>query len=296
MHFLVAGATGFLGTPLAQELRSRGHTVTGLTRGSASGPDWATWDPDAGSLDQGLVEDADVVVNLAGSRLFGNPRSRKWQRALRESRVVTTRVLAQAIARAAEPPAFLANNATAYYGDHGEEVVTEASDSRGDAFMTQVTREWQAAADPAVEAGSRVSVLRTAPVLARGGDTMNILVPLFKLGLGARLGNGRQFFPVVSMRDWVGAVTMLAEHPTASGPVNVCCPETPTNAEFTAAFAHTVHRPAFLAAPGRVLALGAGPAAPELLRSMNLRPAALLELGYRFEDPDAAAVAASALG
>jgi len=269
--------------------------VTGLTRRPDPGPHEATWDPYAGVLDQGLVDDADVVVNVAGSRLFGNPRSQKWQRALRESRVVTTRVLAEAIARAADPPAFLANNATAYYGDHGDAAVTEASDSRGDAFMTQVTRDWQAAADPAVEAGARVCVLRAAPVLARGGDTMAILVPLFKLGLGARLGNGQQFFPVVSMRDWVGSAVMLAEHPTASGPFNVCCPETPTNAEFTAAFAGTVHRPAFLAAPGRVLALGAGPAAPELLRSMNLRPTALLDLGYSFEDPDVSAVVATAL-
>ncbi len=295
MHFVIAGASGFLGSRLTQELTSRGHRVTGLTRRPDPGPDEATWDPYAGVLDQGLVEQADVVVNVAGSRLFGNPRSQKWQRALRKSRVETTRVLAEAIARAEQPPAFLANNATAYYGDHGEETVTEASDSRGDAFMTQVTREWEAAAEPAVEAGSRLCVLRTAPVLARGGDTMNILLPLFKLGLGARLGRGGQFFPVVSMRDWVGSATMLAEHPTASGPFNVCCPDTPTNAEFTEVFAHTVHRPAFLAVPRRVLALGAGPAAPELLRSMDLRPAALLELGYRFEDPDAAAVMTSAL-
>ena len=295
MHFLIAGASGFLGSRLTQELVSRGHRVTGLTRRPDPGPHEATWDPYAGVLDQGLVDQADVVVNLAGSRLFGVPQTQKWQRALRASRVETTRVLAEAIALADRPPAFLANNATAYYGDHGEEVVTEASDSRGDAFMTQVTRDWQAAADPAVAAGSRVCILRTAPVLARGGDTMSILTPLFKLGLGTRLGDGTQRFPVVSMRDFVGSATLLAEHPTASGPFNLCCPETPTNAEFTAAFASTVHRPAFLAVPRHLLALGAGPAAPELLRSMNLRPAALLDLGYRFEDSNASAVMASAL-
>jgi uncharacterized protein (TIGR01777 family) len=295
MHIVIAGASGFLGTRLTQELRSRGHHVTGLTRRPDPGPDERTWNPYAGVVDQGLVDEADVVVNLAGSRLFGIPQTQKWQRALHESRVETTRVLAEAIARADRPPAFLANNATAYYGDHGEEVVTEASDSRGDAFMTQVARDWQAAADAAVAAGSRVCILRTAPVLARGGDTMGILTPLFRLGLGTRLGDGTQRFPVVSMRDFVGSATMLAEHPTAQGPFNLCCPETPTNAEFTAAFARTVHRPAFLAVPRRLLALGAGPAAPELLRSMNLRPAALLDLGYRFEDPDASAVMASAL-
>lgn len=295
MRILVAGATGFLGAGLSQELRSRGHTVTGLTRGPASGPDQVTWDPAAGRLDQGLVDAADVVVNLAGSGLMGIPQSGKWQQALRESRVVTTRVLAEAIARAGEPPAFLAGNGSSWYGDHGSEPVTEDSDSRGDALMTQVTREWQAAADPAVEAGARVCVLRTAPVMSRGGEAMKVLEPLFKLGLGARLGAGSQFFPVVSLRDWVGAAAMLAEHPTASGPVNVCCPETPTNKEFTAALAHALHRPAFLAVPRPVLSLGAGPAAPELLRSLNLRPAALLDLGYRFEDPDVSAVIAAGL-
>jgi len=295
MHVVIAGSSGFLGTHLTDRLRERGHEVIRLVRRAAEAADESEWHPERDAIDADLVGRADVVVNVAGSRLFGNPRSHRWQRALRESRVETTRVLAEAIARADTPPAFLANNATAYYGDHGSETVTEASDSRGDAFMTRVTREWEAAAGPAVEAGSRVCVLRTAPVLARGGDTMNILVPLFKLGLGTRLGDGRPYFPVVSMRDWVGAAALLAEHPSASGPVNVCCPETPTNAEFTAAFAREVHRPALLAVPGRVLALGAGPAAPELLRSMNLRPAALLDLGYRFEDPDAAAVMASAL-
>jgi uncharacterized protein (TIGR01777 family) len=295
MRFVIAGGSGFLGSRLVTLLRERGHTVTVLTRRDGGGEHESTWDPYAGRLDRELVAGADVVVNVAGSGLFGNPHSDRWKRTLRESRVATTRVLAEAIARADEPPAFLAGNGSSWYGDHGADPVTEASDSRGEAYMTRVTREWQAAADPAVDAGARVCVLRTAPVMSRGGETMKVLEPLFKLGLGARLGKGEQFFPVISRRDWVAAVAMLAEHPTASGPVNLCCPETPTNAEFTAAFARAVHRPAFLAAPRRVLSVGAGPAAPELLRSLDMRPAALLSLGYEFQDPDVSAVLASGL-
>ena len=138
-------------------------------------------------------------------------------------------------------------------------------------------------------------ILRNAPVMARGGDTLAILEPMFKLGLGARLGDGTQYFPAVSIRDWVGAVTMLAEHPTASGPFNVCSPETPTNAEFTKAFARAVHRPAFIFVPRWLLRVGAGPAAPELLRSLNLRPAALEALGFEFADRDIEAILATAL-
>lgn len=296
MHVVIAGATGYLGNALSRELRSRGHAVTGLTRRPAPGPDEATWDPDAGRVDRGLVGDAEVVVNLAGSGLLGIPQTRRWRHELRHSRVGTTRVLAEAIARADRPPAFLAGNGSSWYGDHGSEPVTEASDSRGDAFMTRVTREWQAAAEPAAAAGARVCILRTAPVMARGAEAMKVLEPLFRVGLGARLADGGHYFPVISLRDWVGAAALLAESPDAGGPVNLCCPRTPTNAEFTQALARAVHRRAFLAVPRRLLTVGAGPAAPELLRSLDLRPAALHRLGYRFEDPDVSSVMASAFG
>lgn len=296
MRFLVAGGSGFLGSHLTGHLRGRGHNVTVLTRSTTTSAGQATWDPSAGSVEQTLIDDADVVVNVVGSPLFGNPHTRGWRERMLSSRVTSTRVLAQAIARADRPPAFLAGNGSSYYGDHGDHPVTEESQSRGEAFMTHVTREWQVAADPAVAAGARVCILRTAPVMTRGGEAMRVLVPLFRLALGARLGDGRQFFPLVSLRDWVGAVTMLAEHDSASGPVNICCPETPTNAEFTREFARLVGRPAFLFAPAPLLRLAAGPAAPELLRSLRLMPHALNELGYEFRDRDVTSALAAGLG
>lgn len=294
MDVLIAGGTGYLGSRLTRELQERGHDTTVLTRGVPS-PGQAPWDPAAGRLDQDLVDRADVVVGLTGSPLMGIPWTRAWQERMTASRVPPTELLAEAVARAPQPPAFVTGNGSSWYGDHGSDEVTEESASLGDAFMTQLTRDWQQAADPAVEAGSRVCFLRTAPVMSPGSEALTVLVPLFKLGLGARLGDGRQFFPLISLDDWVAAAVAVIEHDTVSGPVNLCTPSTPTNAEFTEAFARLVRRPAFLRAPSPVLRVGAGPAAPELLRSMDLRPAVLEGLGHRFEHPDVGAVLSDAL-
>lgn len=295
MRVVIAGASGFLGTHLADHLRVHGHEVVALVRREASGPRESQWDPYAGALDQTVVERADVVVNLAGSPLFGNPHSARYRRELMDSRVVTTRVLAEAVASSERRPAFLANNGTSFYGDHGADVLTEESDSRGDALLTRVTREWQAAAQPALDAGARVCVLRTAPVLDRASLTLRLLRVLFKSGMAARLSNGQQYFPIISLRDWVGAATYLAESHDVSGVFNLCCPVTPTNREFTDTLARALHRPSFLAAPAPVLRLAAGQMAPELLNSVNARPAALERAGYDFEDEDVREVLAAAL-
>lgn len=292
---VIAGASGFLGQHLSEALRQRGHTVTALVRRSSSGPHESTWDPYAGRYDRALLEAADIVVNLAGAPTLGNPHSRRWARELRESRVTTTRVLAEAVAAAGGRAAYLAGNGISYYGDHGQAVLTEASDSRGRALLTQVTREWQAAADPAAEAGARVVVLRTAPVMDRRSAPLKQLRLLFRAGLGGRLGSGEQRMAMVSLRDWVDAVVYAAEHDSLAGPVNLCCPETPTNAEFTRTLARLEHRPAFAAVPGAVLGLAAGPMGPELLGSLNVRPAALEVAGHTFADRDVEAVLTTAL-
>lgn len=295
MHVVVAGASGFLGRHLVDALRERDHIVTRLVRRAAAAVDESRWDPVAGQVDADLIGSADVVVNVAGSPTFGNPYSKRWAHDLRESRVTTTRTLAQAIAGSARKPAFLAGNAVGIYGDHGGQRVTEAADSRGHSLMTEVTRDWEAAATPAREAGARVCMLRTAPVLDRSSEPLRSLHRVFRLGLGGKIGSGSQYFPIISLRDWVGAVVHLAEQPDASGPVNLCCAETPTNAEFTQALARALGRPAFVPVPSPLLRVGAGPLAPELLGSVNLVPLALLDAGYEFRDPDVTAVIASGL-
>lgn len=296
MRVVIAGASGFLGTHLTEHLRVHGHEVTHLVRRPPSGPHESRWDPAAGAVDADVVASADAVVNLAGASLVGNPHSGSWAREVLDSRVGTTALLARTIAAGERPPAFLAGNGISYYGHHGAAPVTEETGSEGDALLTRVAREWEAAAAPARAAGSRVCVLRTAPVMDRSAPPLKQLRRLFTLGLGARLGSGRQHFPMISLRDWVGAVAFLLESRDVSGPFNLCCPDTPTNAEFTAALAKAVRRPALFVAPAPVLAKVTGELSPELLGSVNARPAALERAGYDFEDRDVREVLAAALG
>ncbi|MGL5824740.1 MAG: TIGR01777 family oxidoreductase, partial [Nocardioides sp.] len=294
--FLIAGSSGFLGTQLTARLRADGHLVRRLLRAPTGDQDASVWDAYAGRLDQAEVEAADVVVNLAGSPTAGNPHARKWATELRRSRVTTTRLLARAIAASDRKPTFLAGNGISYYGDSGDDVLTESAGSRGEALLTQVTRDWQSAADPAIAAGARVCVLRTAPVMDRRSAPLRPLLPLFKLGLGTRLSSGRQHMAMISLRDWVGAVSFLAADASVSGPINLCCVETPTNAEFTETLASLVGRGSRLATPAVLVRLATGELAPELLGSLNVRPQALLDAGYRFADPTVRDVLSAGLG
>lgn len=295
MRVVIAGASGFLGTHLSDHLRVLGHEVTTLVRREPTSQRESRWDPGSGEVDATVVARADSVVNLAGASIAGNPHSRKWSTEVLESRVSTTRTLAEAIAASERPPAFLAGNGIAFYGDHGGAPVTEDTDSRGEAFLTRVSREWQAATSAAYDAGARVCVLRTSPVMDRTSPPLKQLRLLFRAGGGARLGSGEQHMPMISLRDWIGAVSYLIESRDVSGAFNLCCPRTPTNAEFTHALAKAVHRRAFLAVPAAIMKVAAGDLAPELLGSVNARPAALERAGYDFEDEDVASVLAAAL-
>ncbi|MGH3413399.1 MAG: TIGR01777 family oxidoreductase [Marmoricola sp.] len=293
MRFLVAGSSGFLGSRLTQQLQAEGHRVTALVRRTPT-PGEARWDPYAGTLPEGLVEDHDVVVNLAGAPMVGNPFSKAWADALRRSRVTTTSVLAEAIATSDRRPAFVAGNGISWYGDHGGAPLTEHSESLGHALLTEVTRDWQAATDAASSAGARVVVLRTAPVMDAANPPLSILRRLFGLGLGGRIGSGRQYFPLVSARDWVASVVFLADS-TVSGPVNLTIPEPATNADFTRALARQLHRPAPVPVPATAVRAAAGPLAPEVLGSVRAMPQQLLDAGFRFVDPDVDSVLSAAL-
>lgn len=295
LNVVVAGSSGFLGTHLVKELRGRGHTVTRLVRREPSANDEAQWNPAGGTVPGEVIAAADVVINLAGSPTAGNPHSKKWARELRSSRVDTTTTLATAIAASENKPAFMAGNGISFYGGRGQEVLDEGSESRGDALLTSVTREWQAATEPAQEAGARVCVLRTSPVLDKDSPPLKLMLLPFKLGLGVRLGDGEQHFPNISLRDWIGAVVFLTENDEVSGPVNLCSPSTPTNGEFTAALADAVGRKARLFVPAPLLSVAAGDLSSEVLGSINAVPRVLLDAGYRFHDDDVRDVIAAAL-
>ena len=289
MHFLIAGSSGFLGTRLRERLTVLGHDVTPLVR-RPPGPGEVRWDPYLARLGPEVIDSVDVVVNVAGSPTAGNPHSNNWAENLMSSRVTTTRVLAEAIAGSDTKPVFLAGNAVGIYGDHGSERITEETHSSGDALLARVSRAWQAATQPARQAGARVCILRTSPVYDRRSQPLGALRLQFKAGLGGRLGDGRQFVPLISTRDWVDAVVHLAGKQDASGPFNLCCEQVPTNAELTRELAHQVHRPAVMHVPAPVLRAAAGEMAPELLNSVNTYPKALLDSGFTFRDPDIAAV------
>ncbi len=286
MRLLIAGSSGFLGSQLRSSLDGAGHFVVRLVRGTPKAADEIQWRPYDEPLHPDVLEDVDVVINLAGSPTLGNPHSSRWANELLRSRVETTRTLAESIAKAATSPTFLAGNGISYYGDNGDEVLTEKSRRRGDTLLSSVTAAWQDATEAASDAGARVVVMRTSPVLDRRSAPLTLLKPLFALGLGGPLGSGDQYFPCITTDDWVRAVIFLAEHDSISGPVNLTLPVPATNADFTQAFGDLLHRPTFLRVPKAVLKPAAGAMAPELLGSVRVLPQVLLDAGFEFRHPD----------
>jgi uncharacterized protein (TIGR01777 family) len=286
MHVVVGGASGFLGTALVAHLREQGHQVTRLVRSDDTSSDASQWDPRTGRLDQIVIDRADAVVNLSGSSVGRWPRTGRVRRELLASRIDATTTLARAVAASDNKPALLSGSAMGIYGpDRGDEILTETSEP-GTGFLSELVQRWEQAAQPAVEAGARVCWLRTTLALERGGGLLGPLLPMFKLGAGARLGNGRQYMAMVSLHDWLRAVTFLIEHPTASGPFNIGMPDPPTNAEFTDALGDALSRPTLLVAPTIVLRTVLGSVADDLLGSLRLDSLALREAGFTFDHED----------
>lgn len=284
MRIVMAGASGFLGTAWRDHLARKGHSVVRLVRGEAATGNESSWDPYAGRVDQAVLEKADAVVNLAGAPLAHWPWTASYRRTFADSRVRTTATLAEAVARAGGRPAFVVQNGVAGYGDRGEAVVTERTPTDAQTFIGTVTRAWERAADPAREAGARVVVMRTAPVLDRSGSMLKPMLPAFRLGLGARIGDGSQYLATISLEDWLRAAGFLTVEETAQGAYNLAGPGTTTNAELTERLAGLLRRPAFLRAPARMVRL-AGPPSTELLGSCRVEPERLLAEGFTFNHP-----------
>ncbi|MEU8225229.1 TIGR01777 family oxidoreductase [Kribbella sp. NPDC048915] len=294
MKYVLAGASGFLGKALARELGAQGHQVTRLVRRTPSAPDELRWDPAAGDLDAASLGDPDVLVNLAGANI-GRPWTPTYRLTLRESRVSTTSTLAAAAARLEHPPVVITQSGIGGYGlDRGDEILTEDSEL-GDGFLAEVVRLWEGALEPAQKAGSRVVALRTGVVLDRKAPAFQLLSLPFRIALGGRLGPGTQYFPVVSLTDWIRTVQHAAETDTVSGPVNVSLPTPTTNADFTEALATALHRPAFLPVPATLMKLTLGEFAWELLGSKRALPTRLQSTNFTFHHPTATAAISAAL-
>jgi hypothetical protein len=304
MLVAVTGASGLIGTALVRRLHAEGHEVLRLTRSAPSAPDQVRWDPAAGVLDPDALAKADAVVHLAAASIDHHLRwTGKVKRDLLQSRVQGTRLVAETMADLARgnqgsggPRVLVCASGVGFYGNRGDEVLTESS-SGGEGFLAGLVRRWEAAADPAREAGLRVVHMRTGPVQDAAGAGLPKQALMFRLGVGGRFGSGRQWLSWTSMDDIAGAYLHALTHDELEGPVNNVAPNPVTNAEFTATLARVLHRPAVLHAPAFALRLVLGETADEfLLVSQRARPARLLETGYRFRFPELEAALRHTLG
>jgi hypothetical protein len=293
MRVAIAGSSGFLGTAFRQHLLAHGHSVVRLVRSEPSGADESRWDPYAGVVDEALLGQCDVVVNLAGVPI-ARPWTAKNRVAILRSRVATTSTLATALASLPHPPALLAQSGIDFYGDRGAESVDESSPA-GTGFLAGVVEKWEAAAAPASAAGVRVCRLRTGVVLDASGGAMRLLLVPFRLGVGGRLGSGRQYMAAISLTDWVRAAYFLATSPSASGAYNLVAPNPPTNTELTAELGRTLHRPTKLAVPSFALRKALGGLSSTLLGSLRACPSRLTDAGFTFEHPDIASIVRAGL-
>ena len=288
MLVAVTGASGLIGTAVVRRLQAEGHQVLRLTRSRPSGPDQVQWDPMAGRLDPDALAKADAVVHLAARNIGDRLRwTAATKRDLLQTRVEGTGLVAGTMAGLAEGPRVLVcASGVGFYGDRGDEVLTEAS-SGGHGFLADVVRRWEEAADPARAAGLRVVHLRTGPVQTAAGAGLPKQALMFRLGVGGRLGSGRQWLSWISLDDIAGAYLHVLTRQDLDGPVNAVAPNPVTNAEFTATLARVLHRPAVVHVPAFAPRLALGEFADEmLLVSQRARPARLQETGYRFQFPE----------
>lgn len=279
----ITGASGFIGSALAADLEGDGHEVRRVGR-SASGPGAIRWDPAAGVLDASALEGVDAVVHLAGEGIADKRWSDEQKRRIRDSRVASTTLLAEALAGLdAKPAVLVSGSGIDAYGDRGDEVLTERS-SRGSTFLADVVRDWEEATAPAEAAGIRVALLRTSIVLDRRGGALPRMLSLARFGLLGRIGSGRQWWSWITLADQLRAIRHLFDA-DVSGPVNLCAPNPVTNAEFTRAVGQALGRPTFLPVPAFApkLLLGAELAETLLLESKRAVPEQLQQSGFRFQ-------------
>ncbi|WP_369184246.1 TIGR01777 family oxidoreductase [Streptomyces sp. Y1] len=301
MRIAVTGSTGLIGSALVRSLLADGHEVVRLVRRrSRTGPqpDGSTaigWNPLLGQVERDGLAGVEAVVHLAGAGVGDRRWTERYKREIRESRVYGTETLAVALAELKEPPRVLVSaSAVGWYGQTGARVIDEDSPA-GDDFLAEVCVEWEAAARPAERAGIRVVHPRTGMVLSAAGGAGQRLFPLFKLGLGGRLGDGQQYWSLISLADEVAALRFLIDREDLSGAFNLAAPEPATNAELTATLGRALGRPTPFPVPEAVLKAVLGELAVEVVGSHRVVPRRLLDAGFRFEHPDVDAVVRAAL-
>ncbi len=284
MRIGITGASGLIGSALVPALRAQGHEVVRFVRGAAGGADERPWDPGARRLDPGDVADLDAVIHLAGAGVADKRWSDSRKKVVLDSRVDGTTTVATAMAVADGPRVLLSASAVGFYGDTGDRLTDETGPS-GRGVLAEICRQWEASTAPAEAAGIRVAHLRTGIVLSGSGGALAPQLRIFRLGLGAPLGSGRQWVPWISLRDEVAAMRHLLTAEVA-GPVNLVGPEPVTNRDFTRSLGQAVHRPTLpIGVPGLALKALLGEFAEEgVLIGQRLQPAVLTTSGFGFAD------------
>lgn len=297
MKILVSGSSGLVGSALIKALAQQGHTACRLVRpasGAAAGVPGALatnvrWDPPSGEFDFAAAEGAEALVHLAGAAIAAGRWNAARKRLLRSSRVDATRHLVRALGKLSRPPRVMVSaSAVGYYGSRGDDELTEES-APGNDFLALLARDWEAEAARAAEFGARVAVVRFGVILAREGGALPRMLLPFRLGLGGRLGPGKQWMSWLTLAEALGIIRCALENAQARGPINAVAPNPARNAEFTAALGRALRRPAFFPAPAMALRLALGEMAEALLlSSQRVLPKKLESLGYRFRHAELA--------
>ena len=276
----ITGSSGLIGTALVGHLKSEGHTVQRLVRRAPVAVDEVTWDPQTGYVDLSALQGVDAIIHLAGVPVADKRWTKKYKAEILNSRLLGTATIAKAAAEV-KPDVFISASAIGWYGESGNRAVVE-SDRVGDDFLAAVCREWEAAADLAGDV--RTVKLRTGLVLDPTGGALGKMLPLFRLGFGGKLGNGKQWWSWITLHDVVRAIDFaLVEE--ISGPVNLTAPNPVTNQEFTSALARALHRPAVFPAPAFGLKAALGGFSTEVLGSKRVIPQALMDAGFTWDYP-----------
>lgn len=280
----IAGASGLIGGALSRWLRDRGHDVVHLVRRDPIAPSERPWHPTRGRLEGWVLEDVDSVVHLGGAGIGDRRWTPAYKQLLRRSRIESTRLLAETLAAGAGPTRLVVASAVGFYGDRGDEVLTSASSGSND-FLGRLVHDWEAAAQPAKDAGVPVVHARTGIVLSSKGGALTPMLRLGRLGLGGPLGTGRQWMPWITLTDVVGAYTHLVEGPPLHGPVNLTAPHPVRQRELARALGRHLHRPAVLPVPRLALRVALGEFAHDVLASQRVLPQRLQRAGFTHEHP-----------
>ncbi|MFD7520512.1 TIGR01777 family oxidoreductase [Streptomyces niveus] len=285
MRIAITGSNGLIGTALTRSLRADGHDVVRLVRHPSRAGDEVEWDPARQYVDVSGLYGCEAVVHLAGAGVADHRWTDAYKKEIRDSRVLGTAAIAEALASLDTPPKVLVcGSAIGFYGDTGDRAVDESAPP-GEGFLPSVCVEWEDAAAPATDAGVRTVFARTGLVVAREGGAWGRLFPIFRAGLGGRIGDGRQYWSFISLHDHVAALRHLIDTESLSGPVNLTAPEPVTNREVTAAMGRVLHRPTVFAVPSAALRVALGEFSVDVLSSQRVRPRRLLESGFTFAFP-----------